>query len=389
MELLNKRSNTYGVSIQTFERWIERGAPISNEKKMVTWVSGLHRHTPKTKTWLKNQGVIIEDKKKVKPTGPLDCAEAFRDYYARKLEEAINDDDHCTIKFWSNLFVEVDGSIRMAEIKEGRIHHKETVKEKRAADYKNLKRTLKCGDVRDDGMVFCRYSASHHKTNFEWWMTRDKFDKWTSNLKSTYEERNPPSKRKLEIRKKKKELSPKDFKKWERATRLSVIKKKACPIEKQKAADRAAKNYQEIKADPVRLAKYKATKAKSATKRYHEKKKHCPLAKLERSVRARLRKRMKSKDTKFTKKFDELIGCTPQFLQDHIESQFSKKMTWDNWGPYWELDHIRPIASFDLTIEKEYLAANHYTNLQPLEKTKNAKKSDDWDGQTEMLSEIL
>lgn len=42
----------------------------------------------------------------------------------------------------------------------------------------------------------------------------------------------------------------------------------------------------------------------------------------------------------------ELLGCTTEHLKMHLESQFDCHMTWENYGAYWHIDHIRPCASF-------------------------------------------
>jgi len=77
------------------------------------------------------------------------------------------------------------------------------------------------------------------------------------------------------------------------------------------------------------------------------------------------------------KKTLELLGCNIKQLKKHLEQQFEKGMTWDNWGRYgWHIDHIIPIASFDLTKEDEQEKCFHYTNLQPLWATENLKKQD-------------
>lgn len=71
----------------------------------------------------------------------------------------------------------------------------------------------------------------------------------------------------------------------------------------------------------------------------------------------------------------ELIGCDSQTFLNHIESQFTEGMTWENYGlKGWHVDHIKPLSSYDLTNEEEVKKACHYSNLQPLWWEDNLKK---------------
>ena len=101
-----------------------------------------------------------------------------------------------------------------------------------------------------------------------------------------------------------------------------------------------------------------------------------PINRVKRNLRQRLRKYIKADGAIWGG-----FGCTSDQLRDHLEDQFNKKMTWGNYGTYWHVDHIRPLASFDLFDQKQRDAANHYLNLQPLEAKENLKKSDSWNGQ--------
>lgn len=69
------------------------------------------------------------------------------------------------------------------------------------------------------------------------------------------------------------------------------------------------------------------------------------------------------------------LGCTISFLKKYIEKKFYGKMTWKNWGPYWQLDHIKELHTFNLTDRKQFLKACHYTNLQPLTIPDHMKKT--------------
>lgn len=77
-----------------------------------------------------------------------------------------------------------------------------------------------------------------------------------------------------------------------------------------------------------------------------------------------------------TKSIRALIGCSTIQLAQHLEAGFTKRMRWDNYGTYWHVDHILPCASFDHTDAKQVAQCWHWTNLRPLEASKNMEKSD-------------
>lgn len=69
------------------------------------------------------------------------------------------------------------------------------------------------------------------------------------------------------------------------------------------------------------------------------------------------------------------LGCSIKELKQHLELQFQLGMTWGNHGVHgWHIDHIKPLASFNLTDRKQFLEACHYTNLQPLWAQENLSK---------------
>lgn len=79
----------------------------------------------------------------------------------------------------------------------------------------------------------------------------------------------------------------------------------------------------------------------------------------------------------------ELVGTSIDGLKQHLEAQFTPGMSWDNYGKNgWEVDHIRPCASFDLTSPAQQRECFHFTNLQPLWARDNAAKRDRYDMET-------
>jgi len=100
-------------------------------------------------------------------------------------------------------------------------------------------------------------------------------------------------------------------------------------------------------------------------------KKKDPKFKLLMNVRTRISSYLKKSNiTKKNKTFD-IIGCSPEFLKEHLEKRFIEGMSWENYGN-WHIDHIIPLAS--AKNEEELLNLCHYTNLQPLWAQENIKK---------------
>ena len=73
----------------------------------------------------------------------------------------------------------------------------------------------------------------------------------------------------------------------------------------------------------------------------------------------------------------ELIGCSIEHLKGYIEAQWRPKMHWGNHTRNgWNLDHIVPLESFDLTSPEQQRIALNYKNLQPLWAKDNLVKGD-------------
>lgn len=69
------------------------------------------------------------------------------------------------------------------------------------------------------------------------------------------------------------------------------------------------------------------------------------------------------------------LGCSIEEFRIYLESKFQPGMTWSNYGSGWHVDHIRPLANYDLSNREIFLQLVHYTNLQPLWAADNIRKS--------------
>lgn len=95
--------------------------------------------------------------------------------------------------------------------------------------------------------------------------------------------------------------------------------------------------------------------------------------KLKCTIRSRLYSACKRRNHYKTGSAVNDLGCSIQIFKWYISTKFTSGMTWENHGE-WHLDHIIPLASFDLTIKEQFLKACHYTNYQPLWAEDNLEK---------------
>lgn len=90
---------------------------------------------------------------------------------------------------------------------------------------------------------------------------------------------------------------------------------------------------------------------------------------------ARIWKGLRAAGAKKSERTCELLGCSYSELRAHLESQFTEGMNWSNYGrDGWEVDHIAPVSSFDLTDPAQQRECQHYTNLRPLWHADNKRK---------------
>ena len=137
----------------------------------------------------------------------------------------------------------------------------------------------------------------------------------------------------------------------------------------------ASKVYREAHKEEIRnrAIRYRASHREQRNAHETARRAADPLHKLRVYLRSRLNKHIRGKWKSASHVRD--LGCSLKNLKTYIESLFLPGMSWDNRSPEgWHLDHIRPLASFDLSDPEQLKQAVHYTNLQPLWAADNMAK---------------
>jgi len=156
-------------------------------------------------------------------------------------------------------------------------------------------------------------------------------------------------------------------------SKILDYKKKYREEYRSKILDRKKKYYYENKEELLGKCRIYRNNNKNKRNLYEKnKKENSPIYSLIVGMRSRIWKYTTLLNiTKKNKTFD-IVGCSPEFLKEHLENKFTDGMSWGNRSK-WHIDHIVPLSS--AKNEEELYKLCHYTNLQPLWAEDNLKKS--------------
>lgn len=84
-------------------------------------------------------------------------------------------------------------------------------------------------------------------------------------------------------------------------------------------------------------------------------------------VRARMSKFIRSYVDGGNRSIGYDIGIDKNGFINYLEKSFSEGMSFSNYGKQgWCIDHVVPLADFDLEKDSEFAKAVHYTNMKPV-----------------------
>ncbi|UYE95733.1 hypothetical protein HAAEEKHM_00013 [Sinorhizobium phage AP-16-3] len=115
-------------------------------------------------------------------------------------------------------------------------------------------------------------------------------------------------------------------------------------------------------------------KVLAMAKAHNDKRRSTPKGHLEWTMRTAVRRALGGNEKAKRRTFD-LLGYTVDDLKRHLEAQFTRGMSWENYGE-WHIDHILPLAIHEYESAEcpDFKRAWALTNLQPLWAKDNMSK---------------
>lgn len=120
----------------------------------------------------------------------------------------------------------------------------------------------------------------------------------------------------------------------------------------------------------AQMARWRAANKDKIRRAWNERYQRDPDLRLRHIVSVGLRQSLNG--TKGGTKWTEILGYSVADLRLHLERQFSGSMSWENFGSYWHVDHIRPVSMF--VLPRDLAECWALTNLRPLRWLANLQK---------------
>ena len=115
----------------------------------------------------------------------------------------------------------------------------------------------------------------------------------------------------------------------------------------------------------------RAALAEKAARYKRKRRENDPFFKLNHNIACLIRVSISNGGYTKKSKTHEILGCSFEEYQQHIEAQFTDGMSWERMSEI-HIDHRLPLAAANT--EAELLALNHHRNLQPMWAADNRAK---------------
>jgi hypothetical protein len=238
----------------------------------------------------------------------------------------------------------------------------------------------KRGDVREDGRVCWGYTWKDKDGNKRYqWLTPERFAEKVAHDKEKMAKYTAENAETIRVKQAEKYQLKREY--YQEKSNQNYYANKEEINEKSREYHKQNADHLKKKANEYRAAnpdkprtwnkKYREGNKGKINDKLRERRRNDPMMRLKDAIRGSIRAYIGSKKTRRSATF-EIVGCTPDFLRGHLERQFRDGMTWENYGPYWHVDHRIPLASGNSP--EEIMGLSHWTNLQPLTAFENISK---------------
>ena len=138
--------------------------------------------------------------------------------------------------------------------------------------------------------------------------------------------------------------------------------------------------------EKVYKKQWKIKNKKKINKKYKEKLHTDSAFKLRKNISNSIRKALKNQSSIKKLSIKKYLDWEVNDLKEHLEKKFDYKMSWDNYGIYWHIDHIVPQSClpYKSMDEENFKKCWSLNNLRPLEARKNMM-----DGSTRIRHKIF